>query len=87
MGRAWLPPDCFVLVGYSVSKTMVSSLAYQDLKRVREGGYCLFTPRFYLANIEEIHCMHLSLKNLPFCQRAGNGEASARAKHVIKDFR
>ena len=47
MGRAWLPPDCFVLVGYSVSKTMVSSLADQDLKRVREGGYCLFTPRFY----------------------------------------
>ena len=27
-----------VLVVYIVSKTMVSSLAYQDLKRVREGG-------------------------------------------------
>ena len=26
--------------------------------------------------MEEIHCIHLSLKNLPFCQRAGNGEAS-----------
>ena len=36
-----------VLVVYIVSKTMVSSLANQDLRRAYEAGTCLVTPYWF----------------------------------------
>lgn len=40
----------------------------------------------FIANINESHCMHLSLKNLPFCQRAGNRDALITWQNMWSKF-
>lgn len=57
-------PDCFVLVGYSVSKTMFPSLANEESKRGYKAGTWLVTPDWFDLVGNSVSKTFLAYQNL-----------------------